>query len=56
MQLRDALRRGRADAVMHFAALAYVGESAVRPDIYYRTNVGGVISVLEAVRAAGLEG
>ena len=50
-QLADAFRRHRPDAVMHFAALAYVGESTVSPDLYYRTNVAGTIGLLDAMRA-----
>jgi len=41
-------------AVMHFAALAYVGESISRPDLYYRTNVAGTLSLLDAMRLAGV--
>jgi UDP-glucose 4-epimerase len=40
------------DAVLHFAALALVGESAVHPERYYRTNIGGTLNLLEAMRAA----
>lgn len=43
------------EAVMHFAALAYVGESINHPDIYYRTNVGGSLSLLNAMRIAGVD-
>lgn len=52
--LMDAMRRHQPDAVMHFAALAYVGESMVRPDLYYRTNVVGTLTLLEAMRIQGL--
>ena len=38
--------------VLHFAALALVGESMVEPSLYYRTNVGGAIAVMDAARAA----
>lgn len=37
-------------AVMHFAAFAYVGESVVDPGKYYRNNVAGTLTLLEAVR------
>lgn len=37
-------------AVLHFAAFAYVGESVVNPAVYYRNNVSGSISLLEAMR------
>ena len=40
-------------AVLHFAAFAYVGESVVSPDKYYRNNVAGTIALLDAVRAHG---
>jgi UDP-glucose 4-epimerase len=54
-RLRDALRRHRIDTVMHFAAFAYVGESVQKPLDYYRNNVATTISVLEAMRDAGVE-
>lgn len=39
-------------AVMHFAAYAYVGESVQQPDKYYRNNVLGTLTLLEAMVAA----
>jgi UDP-glucose 4-epimerase len=42
------------DAVLHFAALALVGESGVHPERYYRTNIGGTLNLLEAMRAADI--
>jgi UDP-glucose 4-epimerase len=39
-------------AVMHFAAYAYVGESVTQPDKYYRNNVIGTLTLLEAMVAA----
>jgi UDP-glucose 4-epimerase len=42
------------DAVLHFAALALVGESVSHPERYYRTNVGGTLNLLEAMSAAGV--
>jgi UDP-glucose 4-epimerase len=39
-------------AVMHFAAYAYVGESVTEPDKYYRNNVVGTLTLLEAMVAA----
>ena len=50
-RLAEALRG--VDLVMHFAALAYVGESVDEPLRYYRNNVGGTISLLEAMDRAG---
>jgi UDP-glucose 4-epimerase len=40
------------DGVLHFAALALVGESVSHPERYYRTNVGGTLNLLEAMVAA----
>ena len=39
----------RIDAVMHFAALAYVGESVKAPGIYYDVNVNGTRVLLDAM-------
>ena len=46
-----ALSKVKPDAVAHFAALAYVGESVEHPDIYYRNNVIGTTNLLDAMRA-----
>ncbi|MEA3291978.1 MAG: UDP-glucose 4-epimerase GalE [Pseudomonadota bacterium] len=40
-------------AVLHFAAYAYVGESVVSPDKYYRNNVAGTITLLDAIKDHG---
>lgn len=40
-------------AVLHFAAYAYVGESVVDPAKYYRNNLGDTLSLLEALVAEG---
>lgn len=42
-------------AVMHFAAYAYVGESVSDPAKYYRNNVIGTLTLLEAMLAANLK-
>ena len=49
--VRSALRQYHAIAVMHFAALLDVGESVRSPATYYRNNVVGALSVLEAMVA-----
>ena len=41
------------DAVVHFAAFKAVGESTAQPLAYYRNNLGGLVTVAEAMRAAG---
>ena len=53
--LASVLRRSAVDCVMHFAALAYVGESVAEPLAYYRNNTAGAISLLEAMKAAGVK-
>lgn len=50
--IEPALRDHKIDAVMHFAALAAVGESVEHPLFYYRNNVVGMVALLEAVVAA----
>jgi UDP-glucose 4-epimerase len=42
------------DAVMHFAAFAYVGESVTDPAKYYQNNIVGTLSLLDAMREAGV--
>ena len=43
------------DCVMHFAALAYVGESVTDPLAYYYNNTAGTISLLRAMKTAGVK-
>jgi UDP-glucose 4-epimerase len=42
------------DGVLHFGALSLVGQSVEHPELYYRTNVGGSLNLLEAIVAAGV--
>jgi UDP-glucose 4-epimerase len=42
------------DAVMHFAARAYVGESVTTPGRYYDVNVNGTRTLLDAMVRAGV--
>lgn len=41
------------DAVIHFAALKAVGESTTIPLKYYRTNINGLVNLLEAMDSIG---
>jgi UDP-glucose 4-epimerase len=41
----------RPEAVLHFAAKSLVGESQVKPELYWEHNVGGSLALLEAMRA-----
>ncbi len=43
------------DAVIHFAADAYVGESINNPAKYYRNNVAGTLTLLEAMMQMGID-
>ncbi|NNM86908.1 MAG: UDP-glucose 4-epimerase GalE [Phycisphaerae bacterium] len=43
------------EAVMHFAANAYVGESVEDPRKYYRNNVAHTISMLDAMHLCGIK-
>ncbi len=52
--LTRTLRDFGADAVMHFAAATYVGESVENPDLHYRNNIVGSLSLLNAMRGAGV--
>lgn len=49
-KLDEVIRKYKPDAVMHFAAFAYVGESMENPGKYYRNNVSGTLTLLEAMR------
>ncbi len=51
--LREFLARERFDAVLHFAAWIFVGESVKEPEAYYRNNVAGSLSLLRALRDCG---
>jgi UDP-arabinose 4-epimerase len=53
-RLREAVERWRPEAVVHFAAVAYVGESVENPAKYYRNNVVGTLNLLEAMRQCGV--
>jgi UDP-arabinose 4-epimerase len=53
-RLKDVLARHKPDGVLHFAAFAYVGESVENPALYYRNNVIGSHTLLEAMRECGV--
>lgn len=55
---RDDLDRafaGGIDAVIHFAALKAVGESCEQPLAYFDNNIGGTISLMQAMEAHGVQ-
>lgn len=51
-QLEEAIEKYQPAAAMHFAALAYVGESVGAPADYFRNNVVGTINLMDALRKA----
>jgi len=52
--VESILKQEEISIVMHFAAFAYVGESMSDPLKYYENNVAKTISLLQAMRAAGV--
>jgi UDP-arabinose 4-epimerase len=50
-----ALKAHDVAAVMHFAAFGYVGESGTDPALYYRNNLIGTLTLLDAMREAGVD-
>src|SRR5579863_6243943 len=53
-EARLAKALDRIDAVMHFAASAYVGESVINPQKYFCNNVVSALGLLDAVLAANV--
>lgn len=53
-RVRDAVRDSGAEAVLHFAANALVGESMTDPSKYFRNNVANGLNLLDAAVAAGV--
>ncbi len=51
--LENTLRSGPYHGVMHFAALIEAGESMKFPDLYFRNNTVGTLSLLESMLATG---
>jgi len=54
-KVKEVLREEAVDAVIHFAAYAYVGESTVKPEMYFTNNVGGSLSLFEAMIETGVK-
>jgi UDP-glucose-4-epimerase GalE len=52
--LVDVMKRHRVEAVIHFAAYAYVGESVTNPRKYFGNNVVGSLNLLDAMLDAGV--
>lgn len=54
-RVEAALRDRRVEAVVHFAACCYVGESVTDPAKYYQNNLVGTLSLLDSMRRCGVE-
>lgn len=52
--LKTILSKHNIDAVVHFAAFSQVGESVADPAKYMVNNVGGTLSLLDALNACGV--
>ncbi len=48
------MARMKFDAVIHFAAYIAVGESTLKPELYFTNNISGSISLFTAMEQAGL--
>jgi UDP-arabinose 4-epimerase len=53
-RLDEVIEQYQPSAIMHFAAYAYVGESVEHPGKYYRNNVTGSLTLLEAMLDHGI--
>ncbi|MBX3627687.1 MAG: UDP-glucose 4-epimerase GalE [Rhizobacter sp.] len=52
--LAKVMKDHGSEAVMHFAAATYVGESVTNPDHHYNNNIAGTLSLLRAMRQANV--
>lgn len=48
-KVKKVIKKFEPEAIFHFAAYAYVGESSINPKKYYRNNVSGTISLLNTI-------
>ncbi len=54
-KVTETLKEYNIQAVLHFAAFAYVGESVEKPELYYRNNVHGSLSLFEGMIQANVK-
>ena len=52
-RLDEVFEAYRPTAVMHFAALSQIGEAVQNPGLYWRNNVAGALTLIEAAVDAG---
>jgi UDP-glucose 4-epimerase len=53
--LETTMKECSIDAVMHFAGLKAVGQSVQEPLMYYDNNIGGTISLLQAMKSLNVK-
>lgn len=53
--IKRAVGDAMADAILHFAANALVGESMTNPSKYFRNNVGSALNLLDAAVECGVK-
>lgn len=54
-KLAEIMVENRVEGVIHLAAKKAVGESMANPSLYYKENIGGIISLLEAMSLANVK-
>ena len=54
-KVRDIFEKENVEAVIHFAGLKAVGESVAKPLEYYENNIGGTITLCDAMRNHGIK-
>ncbi len=54
VELCKAISKYKIDAVVHFAAFAYVGESVENPGLYYENNVIGSFNLINEIVKSGI--
>lgn len=53
--LINSIKKHNIDAVIHFAAFAYVGESVENPGLYYQNNVVGSFNLIKTINDLGIK-
>ena len=53
--IRRAIEEAQIEAVIHFAAYAYVGESMRKPRAYFRNNIVNTLNLLDAMLDLGVD-
>ena len=48
--IRNIFKSFKVTAIFHFAAYAYVGESVINPEKYYKNNVSNTLNLLQVMR------